>query len=166
MDPHCRPCRQDLDISQQRAHFLPSIAADATDLSTMFSYLNANNIALAMQAGMGTRINTYSTTSAYTEGYGPLNGITRQVQNIKNAGGNLQYLQMDEPLSFNYVTGGPDYSIAQLANLLAINVKDVEAIFPNVQIVDIEALGGPGGLSVAQIMEFATDYHDATGQKS
>ena len=83
------------------------------------------------------------------------------VARIKSLGGNLQYVQMDEPLYFGHEskqTNAPQYSISEVARQVAVNVAAIEAVFPNVQIGDTEPVP-----IASDIMQWAQAYQLATG---
>jgi len=158
--PSIAPGRSTFEIGEQEALWFSN-----STLSSIFQYLNTNGIALSLQTALAPDIHSASATSSDHEGYAPLNAEIPAIQRIYQDGGQLQYLAMDEPLAGNLAPAGPEYDPATLANLIAINVKDVEAYFPNVQIGDIEPVGNDQQLTVSQIEQFANDYQTATGQK-
>jgi hypothetical protein len=65
------------------------------------------------------------------------------VQRIHNDGGNLEYVAMDEPLFFSSVftgKGGCHVPVTDTVANAAINIEAMWAVFPDVQIGDIEPI--------------------------
>ncbi|PAW79896.1 MAG: hypothetical protein B9S32_00805 [Verrucomicrobia bacterium Tous-C9LFEB] len=112
-------------------------------LRNLFAYLNQNNIALALEG----LLLTYSTTDNKghnVEGYSAPNESTAYAQRIKNLGGNLAYLAMDEPLYYGHYYDGPNAAhsdVQSLAANVANNIRQFRAVFPNVIVGDIEPIG-------------------------
>ena len=132
-----------------------------SELEAIFSYLNANHIALAMAGLMLPQ--GPNNIGVGVEGFNASPGYLGQVAaRIKSLGGNLQYIDMDGPLGGGHqstATNAPQWSIAEVAQQVAVNVAAAEAVFPTVQVGDTESVPGTD-----DIMEFAQDYQEATGQ--
>lgn len=120
----------------------PDVAsrAPAGDLRRIFRYLDRHHIALALEWGVLTAT---SECGGGVEGYAGRDDAFRVAQRIKNLGGDLHYLAMDEPLFFgHYFTGrrACRAGIHVLAQNAAQNIRRIKAVFPHVQIGDIEPI--------------------------
>jgi hypothetical protein len=133
-------------------------------LSAMFSDLKRRGIGLAIEA-----LATPQTSScgAGVEGYSSPGSMAIMAQRVKNLGGDLKYIAMDEPLWFGHHYQGPNAcqsAISNLATSLAVNVNAIRAVFPNVMVGDIEPLSlatVPDWLD--ELATFATAFQSATG---
>jgi sugar phosphate isomerase/epimerase len=137
-------------------------------LRQMFDDLRRRGIALGMEALM-TPGGRQGQCGQGIEGYSAPGAMRAAADRIKQLGGELAAVAMDEPLWFGHHDQEPhacQSSIADLARLLAQNVSAIHAVFPAAQIGDIEpvtAAAGPGW--VDDIIEFAAAYQAATGIK-
>ena len=134
------------------------------ELRRMITALNQRGIPLAFEALMIPR----RAACGQVEGYSNPGAIARAAQRVKRLGGTLAYAAMDEPLWFGHFDKSPaacQSSIDSVAEGVAENAKALRAIFPDVQIGDIEPFQGPGvdTLKPADIMTFAEAYRRATG---
>jgi Domain of unknown function (DUF4214) len=107
----------------------------------IFTYLNQNHIALAMDFGP---LMANAQCGQNVEGYsgGPGEAI-RVAQKIKSLGGNLAYVAMDEPLYFGHYSQQPgacQWPIQTVAQQAAATARAFKTVFPDVQIGDIEPL--------------------------
>ncbi|MDQ6869729.1 MAG: hypothetical protein M3178_15710 [Pseudomonadota bacterium] len=147
-------------------------ASDA-DLQTVIAGLRQRHIALAIEYGLLNRNDPVlcggkDPQCGRVEGFeGEL--LANALARIKNLGGNLQYVAMDEPLWFGtYSTepGAPQASIPAIAQDVAIQVATVHKYFPNAQVGDIEPMQGDGGPAdwVQEIMQWAKTYKATVGQ--
>ena len=134
------------------------------DLQVMFADLRRRHIALALEAGLMTE---RQDCSQHVEGYNRPGPSSRIAERIRQAGGDLQYLAMDEPLWFGHQVRGANAchaSIDDVARDVAFNIAAYRRVFPSVQVGDIE----PAGMSapaewVDEIMQWALAYRQATG---
>ena len=105
------------------------------------------------------------------EGYGgDLVGIF--VSRVKNLGGTIDYVDMDEPLWFGHISTTRNalatdlnLPIPVLAKNIAAQVATIHQYFPNAQIGDTEPVSGivePVDY-VSQVMQFAAAYQSAVG---
>jgi hypothetical protein len=114
-------------------------ASDA-DLTHIFTYLNQNNIALAIEYPPISSNNA----SCFGEGVMGATNATIIANRIKRLGGTLSYVAMDEPLDFYFnamstnMPNCPFSSIQGLAQNVAKTYFAFKDIFPNVQMGDIE----------------------------
>ncbi|MES2310523.1 MAG: hypothetical protein V4507_16845 [Verrucomicrobiota bacterium] len=109
-------------------------------LQKIFNYLKSKNIALAVE---WPALSVLNGKGGGLEGFLD-NGPTvtdATFRRIKNLGGTVAYVTMDEPLYFgHYYTGDHQVnaSIVDLANNVALNLQKIISIFPNVVIGDVE----------------------------
>jgi len=111
-------------------------ASDA-DLKAQFSDLNRRGIALAMEAGVMTASSQCGTGVEGQGGEALLNLALR----IKQNGGTLRYVAMDEPIYFWTLYTGTNacgWTVDQMAANAAVNIRALLAQFPDVIIGDIE----------------------------
>jgi hypothetical protein len=137
------------------------LTAPDDSLVTMFSDLDRRGIALGVEALMMSQI---TACGFGVEGYSSPGTVKQVADRVKRLGGNLQYVAMDEPLTFGHLATGPNTcqsSISDLAAALAINVAAIRADFPAAKIGDIELLDANTPLD--QIIQFAAAYQSATG---
>jgi hypothetical protein len=108
--------------------------ASDQDLRTVFAGLTASHVALAVEAGV---LDAGARCGAGTEGYGGQGGV-KLAARIKQLGGELAYIAMDEPV------GGAERcheDLTEAARSTAKNIAAVKAVFPNVRVGDIESIG-------------------------
>ena len=116
---------------------LPNSLSDS-DLQAAFSELNRRNIAVAIEWGPLFPEGCGSTIEGFG-GWAALYMATR----IKQLGGNLQYIAMDEPFSHASLYSGPDacsWTPQQVAANALIQIALVKTVFPNVIVGDIEVV--------------------------
>jgi hypothetical protein len=136
-------------------------------LSQMFANLRERHIALAVEGMMIPR--TEQQCGARTEGYSAPGTMAAVAERIRKLGGTLAYIGMDEPLWFGHHQDGPNAchsSLDDLAHAVAMNVQAVRAVFPDVQIGDIEVIQASAGTTwMGEIMAWSEAYKKATGTK-
>jgi hypothetical protein len=115
----------------------------ATDsqLQSMFAYLKRHNIALAFEFGLMSR----PEGGEGVEGFGG-ESLLGAVQKIEADGGDLKYVAMDEPLYYGGLyrgPGAPAWSQQQVVDNITIAVKALHAVYPNIEVGDIEPFGAP-----------------------
>jgi hypothetical protein len=100
-------------------------------------------------------------------GEGYAGNTARSVARIKAAGGDLRYVAMDEPFWYGHHVDTRDtcrLSIGDLARGVADRLGIVRAVFPDVQVGDIEPVGVPHVDDYPeQIAEWAKAFQQATG---
>ena len=151
-----------VQVFKTSARFLAN-ASDET-LSRMFADLRRRHIALGMEALMLT---VTAKCGAGIEGYSSLQAIAMVVSRIKRLGADLDYVAMDEPLEFGHYSQLPNAcqsTLADIANDVAVKVRAVRQIYPNVQVGDIEGIGLVGPQSnIGELMEWTRYYQSAVG---
>jgi hypothetical protein len=134
------------------------------ELRRMIAGLSQRGIALAFEALMIPRHGA----CGHVEGYSDPGTIAQAAQRVKRLGGVLAYAAMDEPLWFGHFDQSPAAcrsSIDAVAAGVAENVRALRAVFPAVQVGDIEPFQGAAArtLQPADVMAFAEAYRRATG---
>ena len=107
---------------------------DAT-LRAFFAYCSANNIKLGAEAP--ALVANAGDKDAGVEGFASTGAMLAAMQRIKAMGGTLSYVAWDEPLFYGS-TVTDTYTMAEVASQVAASASAVRAIFPDVQIGDIE----------------------------
>jgi hypothetical protein len=75
---------------------------------------------------------------------------------------------MDEPLYYGHVFGGSGAcrsSVAAIAHEVADKVSEVRTVYPNAKIGDVEPVGVGSPTWLADLEQWFSDYHAATGQE-
>jgi hypothetical protein len=114
-------------------------------LRKFYAYLRENHIKLAIGIGMLT---WSEQCGKHVEGYVPPGGSAYVANRIKWLGGELAYIAIDEALWFGRWYSGQNAchaSIDAIASDVAENFKAYRAVFPDVQLGDVEPLGPPPG---------------------
>ncbi len=133
-------------------------------LRRMIATLNQQGIALGVEALMMPRRHVCGAV----EGYSAPGEIAVVARRLKQLGGSLKYAAMDEPLWFGHFDTSAkacQAPVSQVVAGLAENVKALRAVFPNVQIGDIEPFQGLAGhgVQLADELAFAQAFRQATG---
>jgi hypothetical protein len=136
-------------------------------LARMFKYLQDRGIALAVE-GLMLTLDNNDRCGHGIEGYSALGTIRHAAEQIKNLGGELSYIAMDEPLWFGHSYRGThacQSSLSNLAQNIAQNVNQVKQIFPDVQIGDIEPILKSSEVDwVGTIVRWTAEYEKAIGR--
>ena len=140
------------------------LKADKATLSRIFADLDRRHIALAIEAGWLHGPNDQGCGKG-VEGFAHSGTAALMGKIVKAAGGDLKYVAMDEPLVFGYAYKGNQschFTMEQTAQLVAEGVAEIRAVFPTVQIGDIEAIGLTDPTWPAQIRQWVAAYRAAT----
>jgi hypothetical protein len=139
----------------------------ATDeqLNQIISDMKRRHIALAMA---GLMLTASARCGQHVEGYsGPI-GILRAAGRVKQLGGVLKYIAMDEPLLYGHYYSGPNAchdSIADVAKQVAEKVAQAKSVFPQIKVGDIETLGaGAQTHWMEQMQQWPAAYQAAVGE--
>jgi hypothetical protein len=137
-------------------------------LRTVFAGLKARHVALAIELG----VLVYSDACGKgTEGFGSPPAVETVAKRIKNLGGELDYVAMDEPVTWGHAKQGKnklgyaycEYSVDQLADQAAAKAAILKSYFPNVRIGEIDAVNSRfPGLVDAEI-GFLDAFHKKSG---
>jgi len=139
----------------------------AKSLDQFFRFLRSHHIHSALEIGllMDTQLVAPSnvTPACGKEAFGHEKSLRNVLQKIKDAGGDLDYIRMDEPFYYGTVDCKDTVeNIAADINLTVLNI--VNQYFPEVQIGDVEPLDNlpdnPGLLG-----RWADAYASATGKR-
>lgn len=117
---------------------LPNAITDA-QIRQAFVDLERRGISLAVEWGPLTPEAGARQCGMGVEGFDGVNALVI-ANRIKDLGGNLRYIAMDEP--FHYATSVCKWTPQQIAANAAISIAEMKRIFPNVLIGDIEPIPG------------------------
>jgi hypothetical protein len=140
----------------------PARASDS-DLTTVFAYLRTHNIRLSTAMSVLPGRDCGNSVEGFTLPGTPI----AMARRIKQLGGNLYSISMDEPFMFGHVYQGPNachFSIEEVAAGVAQTIHAIREIFPNVLIGDGEPATQINGADWLQGVENWLDaYERATG---
>lgn len=147
----------------------PRTAQTDANLATIFADLRRRNIALSvdMLPLTGAASTTGTHCGYHVEGYSAPGGPLSVAQWVKSLGGEPQYFEMDEPLYFGHVYDGPNAcrsSIDEIVQDIAVKVRQVQSVFPNVRIGDGEPMGFKSTTWLGDVEIFINAYRAATDQ--
>lgn len=135
-------------------------------LKKKLDFLKANNIKVAVEWPALTWVE--NGPGYKVEGFAPKGMSKLIVSKIKNAGGNLDYVAMDEVLFFGtYYKKGkntPNLSVDDNAKNVANNMKEVWSIFPNAKVGDIEPIDQIRENREELLSQWISSYKKATGK--
>lgn len=120
---------------------LPHLPGSLTDdqIRTVIADLERRNIALAVEHGPLYEDPLPPHCGTGVEGFGGSASL-RLAQRIRDLGGELRYLAMDEP--FQHARDVCGWSAQEIARNAAASIAQVRKVFPNVQVGDIEVVPG------------------------
>lgn len=126
---------------------LAVLTASDQSLQSVFGFLKDHHIALDMNTTMlpvGTNEcgkRGTSTMESYTNNP---NDLMTAVQRIARLGGDLRYVDMDEPLFYGSlpIAGGCRYSPNQISGFIGREAVEIRHVFPKVEIGDSEPILG------------------------
>ena len=132
-------------------------------VSTLLEGLRQRHIALAME---GLMLQARPSCGRGVEGYTGPEAISRISARVRNLGGRISYLAMDEPVYFGHTKTGPGMcndSLASLAAQIAPKIRVLQAAFPGMIVGDIEPLTNETVDSLSTILAFAKAFAQETG---
>ena len=145
----------------------PQWIHSATDaqLQTQFADLKRRHIALALEFGVLTG---KPGKGQGVEGQGG-EWLLRMARRVRDNGGELRYIAMDEPTFFGTVYNGKNafaLSVDEMAQNAAANIKEMWTEFPDVQVGDIEPLvrTSAQGFDRDQLLQRYGEADDALGR--
>ncbi|WP_426420228.1 hypothetical protein [Bradyrhizobium genosp. A] len=131
------------------------------DLKATLAEVKRRGLKLALEIGPLVRT---PACAPPTESYGRQGETEAILQKIRNDGGELDYVAMDEPWFYGHRDpGGCEASTAQIAQEVATSVASMRKIFPALKVGDIEVVDGDRE-ATAQLAEWADAYRQATGE--
>ena len=131
------------------------------DLRATVEEIKRRHLALALEIGPLVRS---ADCAPATEAYGNHGETEAILEKIRNAGGDLRYVAMDEPFFYGHLDpGGCKPSAVQLAQQVAASVASMRRIFPRLQVGDIEVTN-TNRAGIDEIAQWADAYRVATGE--
>ena len=124
-------------------------ASDA-ELRQVVQDLQQRRLALAVEAGP---LNATSSCGEGVEGFAGIEEGLRIAQRIKQAGGTLHMIAMDEPYFFGHFYDGPNacrWTDQTIAQGIGKFIQAMRSVFPDVRIGDTEPLAGGAGAAQYQ----------------
>ena len=165
-------CFPSADVSD----YIPVLSkeTDAT-LQQVFANLKRRHIQLAIELRMLSGRDAQRNVAAGpgvvcgqgVEGYANRSTSKFVAGKIKKNGGEPSYIAMDEPLWYGHQyskRNACQSTMQSLAQEIAGKIKDVRAVFPNVQIGDVEPLAPPVPDWNDQIVQWARIFKQVTGE--
>lgn len=135
-----------------------------SDLRLLLDDLKRRRIALEIGAGLIVRSDRCRSN---TEAYVAPGALERVFEKVRRNGGEVKYVQMDEPYFWGHRYSGPTAcheSAQAIANAVAESVRLVRTYFPNAQIGDSEVVDDSRPW-VDDLAAWADAYQQATGEK-
>ena len=110
------------------------------ELDQMVTYLNNHNIAIAIEAGPfeGT-----STCGKGVEGFGGIQPTLNALDRVKEAGGIVRFIALDEPFFYGSLYDGPNachWPSLKVAENVDAYIRFIKRIYPDISIGDIEPI--------------------------
>lgn len=150
--------------------FLGSVAGPEAALRNINAFLTQHHVALAIGIGAAQVDNENPVPGEC--GFG-VEGMNRPQRNaiyfkrLKSLGVEIQYVSMDEPLSFAHYYDKKNacrYSIEETARRVAASIAEIRQFYPNVKVVDVEApnITNPQQWN-ADFPQWLAAYRQATG---
>ena len=149
-----------VNVMQLRAPWFLRMPDETVQQVTGF--LKQNNIALAVPLGFVSS----DTCGQGVEGLGTARQQAVYPREMKKRGIDLDYVVMDEPLFFGHDYSGKNactFSIQQVAESVARNVKVIRSYYPKVQFVLVEPEQSLQG-GVAELSQFLDAYQAALNE--
>ena len=140
------------------------------ELRAVINDLKERHIAFAIEAGLID--GGANECGKAVEGYSNHGSTEVGAKRIKNLGGQIDYIAMDEPVWFGHIAGqlsggrrGCQYSLEDLTKQIAGRIAILHRYFPNAQVGDIEPINAKvGGVqSINDIVAFESMLHQKTG---
>lgn len=147
------------------------LTAPAEQLQRIFRELERRRIALAVQ---GVALVHRKDCGQAVEGYAPPDNMLRVARRIRELGGKLDAVALDEPLFFGHFFRekngkvGCAYGVDEIAQQVARKVNDVRTVFPDVRVGELEPVAGWGRAredAVSMLGDWYAAYERATGRK-
>jgi hypothetical protein len=138
-------------------------AKDA-DLAQAIADLNRRHISIALGISL---LSWTPICQPRLEGYlDSTKTLLGLAEKIKRNGGELRYVEMDEPFFYAHRYSGPGACherVADIARRVAENVRLLRTVFPQVQIGDAEVVGASRAW-IDELGQWADSYRAATGE--
>ena len=144
---------------------LPHLPGSLTDeqIRTVLADLKRRNIALAVEHGPLYEDPVPPHCGTGIEGFGGSASL-RLAERIRDLGGELTYLAMDEP--FQHARDACGWTAREIARNAASSIADIRKVFPDVQVGDIEVVPGSALMPdwVAQYAQWLDAWKEETGK--
>jgi hypothetical protein len=134
------------------------------DLPRMLRGLRDRNIALGVGIGPLTGDGRCGKS---VEGYSAYAQPLSDAQRFKAAGAVIEYLGLDEPLYFGHTYTGQNAchsSIVEIAEDVAIKVKQIHSVYPGAPVGDVEPVGTGDSHWRVDLEQWIDAFRAATGQ--
>lgn len=143
--------------------YFASVAPDA-ELSALFGFMRRHHIRMALEQGVLT---TPPTCGAGQEGFNG-NHLAGEARRIKQLGGTIDYLSMDEPLfngAYSPNTSGCHLPLAVLAANAAQNIQALKKVFPKIKVGEVEVANPSMDIPAwaADMTRWSAAFAQATG---
>jgi hypothetical protein len=144
---------------------LPHLPGSLTDdqVRTVLADLKRRNIALAVEHGPLYEDPVPPHCGTGVEGFGGSASL-RLAERVRDLGGELAYLAMDEP--FQHARDVCGWSAQEIARNAAASIAEIRKVFPDVQVGDIEVVPGSALMPdwVAQYGQWMDAWKQETGR--
>jgi len=152
-----------IQVLKVSAQFL--MRGSDSDLSTMFNWLGARQISLAVEMGF---LSGDGRCGIGMEGYAAPRTGEVMAKRVQRLGGKLEYVAMDEQLwfgKFAKTKTACHSSTVEIAKEVAEKSQQMRRVFPDIRVGDIEPFGVPADIPwSAEIKEWLTAYRTAAGR--
>jgi hypothetical protein len=132
-------------------------------LSEVLKGLKQRGISYALETGL---LPISAACGKNVEGFMNPGGDLELARKIQRLGGVLKFVAMDEPLWYGHYYSGVGacrYPISEIARQIAIEVKALRQVFPQLEVGDIEPVGTPTPNDWPdELMRWVAEYHRAT----
>lgn len=165
LDGEWSQSRRDIHVFKFYSEIIESSTVES--LRQKFDFLRENNIKIAIELPALTW--KQNSTGYKIEGFRRPGFSADIIRKIQSAGGSLDYISLDEPITFAAYKSGrnfPNLSPLELSRQLYVNLKPFYNAFPNVKVGDIEALNSiPGEFYSTYLPVFLSDFQGVSGHK-
>jgi hypothetical protein len=148
------------------------LGASDQQLHTLMDDLKRRHIGLAVALGVLEGSGQPGSCGYHVEGYASPAVVEAVAKHIKNAGGTIDFVAMDEPVWYGHVfqsgNGGQlgcQASIPALADLVAQKIAVLRQYFPAIQVGDVEPVNARSPQAIADVIAFADLLSQKTGSK-
>lgn len=132
-------------------------------LKTVIDFVRSRHIGLTIELG----VLTYSKRcGGGLEGYGAPLAVEAVARRIKSLGGQLDYIDMDEPIVWGHLVKRPNRcqdSISDLVDQITPKLAILKKYFPSIQIGQIDAIASRFPTTVDDLVGFADVLRAKTG---
>jgi len=138
--------------------------ASDDQLHEVFADLKRRDIALALEQGV---VDTDEGCGVGLEGFVRLQDALQTVSRIRQLGGRLRYLAMDEPFYYGSVFDGPSacrWSAAKLASKVAAGIHAIRGVAPEVIVGDIEPVSADLRATASEYSKWVEAYRLVSGE--